>query len=254
MVNRIFGRVLVVVLMLCQTACQSLESRMADDPVFKNGLYVHYLEWLRTKHRMNAHACRDFFEEVLSGRIVIPAVSDNDKAKQSIQLMLDGNMKAEMYLPLWRYDDLQYGTELSYEPLWAGGFDEYWGDEFCLSASQWFMKRNEWDWWEKWSKWGDNIEDSEIEEVFQATKNLLVYWDAYLHEWCWQKAQEEVVILHWDYSDMQGDSYTGYLVEYEIGQGTYMLVSLIEYDESDEFEADLVYLGNSLQELNRCYQ
>lgn len=62
---------------------------------------------------------------------------------------------------------------------------------------------------------------------------------------------DDVKLLDWDYnSDMIGDSYTGYIVTYEIGTGYYALVSLVEFDETSRYEIKLVYRGRSLSDLN----
>ncbi|MBQ9597621.1 MAG: hypothetical protein IJR34_05180 [Bacteroidales bacterium] len=70
-----------------------------------------------------------------------------------------------------------------------------------------------------------------------------------------REAQGQFKVLSWDYDKgAQGDSYTGYLIEYEIGEGYYVLLSLIEYDKTNRYKADIIYKGSSLQELNNCYE
>lgn len=60
----------------------------------------------------------------------------------------------------------------------------------------------------------------------------------------------DVKVLDWDYnSDMVGNTYTGYIVTYEIGTGYYALVSLVEFEESSRYEIELVYRGRSLTDL-----
>ena len=51
----------------------------------------------------------------------------------------------------------------------------------------------------------------------------------------------------------QCDSYTGYIVEYEVGEGYYVLLALYEYKESNRYNADIVYKGKSLHELHSHY-
>ena len=66
---------------------------------------------------------------------------------------------------------------------------------------------------------------------------------------------DDVKVLDWDYnSDMVGDSYTGYIVTYEIGTGYYALVSLVEFDETSRYEIKLVYRGRSLSDLNSTFR
>ena len=68
-------------------------------------------------------------------------------------------------------------------------------------------------------------------------------------------AKEKIVVLNCCLDvNAQGSKYTGYLIEYEIGEGYYVLLSLIEYDESNRYKADIVYKGNSLQDLQKCYE
>lgn len=68
-------------------------------------------------------------------------------------------------------------------------------------------------------------------------------------------AKKDFSVLNWTLDEnSQGDKYTGYLIEYEIGEGYYVLVSLIEYDNSDRYTAKILYKGNSLQEMQGCYE
>ena len=68
-------------------------------------------------------------------------------------------------------------------------------------------------------------------------------------------AQAQFKVLSWDYDKgAQGDSYTGYLIEYEVGEGYYVRLSLIEYDKTNRYKADIIYKGSSLQELTNCYE
>lgn len=68
-------------------------------------------------------------------------------------------------------------------------------------------------------------------------------------------AQSEVDMLNWKLNnDAIADTYTGYLVEYEIGSGFYVLLDLIEYDNEDRYTWEIVYTGNSLTELHQCYE
>lgn len=68
-------------------------------------------------------------------------------------------------------------------------------------------------------------------------------------------AQSEVDMLNWKLNnDAIADTYTGYLVEYEIGSGFYVLLDLIEYDNEDRYTWEIIYTGNSLTELHQCYE
>lgn len=68
-------------------------------------------------------------------------------------------------------------------------------------------------------------------------------------------AKKDFSVLNWTLDESsQGDKYTGYLIEYEIGEGYYVLVSLIEYDKSNRYTAKILYSGNSLQEMQSYYE
>lgn len=68
-------------------------------------------------------------------------------------------------------------------------------------------------------------------------------------------AEDEVKMLNWILNeDALADTYTGYLVEYEIGSGFYVLLDLVEYDNEDRYTWELVYSGNSLSELHQYYE
>ncbi|MDE7149306.1 MAG: hypothetical protein K2O01_02695 [Bacteroidales bacterium] len=82
--------------------------------------------------------------------------------------------------------------------------------------------------------------------------NLFDEFDAYIEK----RAQEEVSVINWDYDeDALGDTYTGYLVEYEVGDGVaYVLLRLIEYDEKNRYEGQVIYSGSSLIEMREYYE
>lgn len=68
-------------------------------------------------------------------------------------------------------------------------------------------------------------------------------------------ADKEVHMLNWQLNeDAVADTYTGYLVEYEIGSGFYVLLDLIEYDKEERYTCEIVYSGDSLTELHQCYE
>ena len=65
----------------------------------------------------------------------------------------------------------------------------------------------------------------------------------------------KVHMLNWQLNeDAVADTYTGYLVEYEIGSGFYVLLDLIEYDKEERYTCEIVYSGDSLTELHQCYE
>ncbi|MBQ1209839.1 MAG: hypothetical protein IIX64_05165 [Bacteroidales bacterium] len=67
-------------------------------------------------------------------------------------------------------------------------------------------------------------------------------------------AHQEFTVLNWEYDrDCQGDAYTGYLIEYEIGTGYYVLLQLIEYDNSNRYQYSILYQGRSFAEMKSLY-
>lgn len=67
-------------------------------------------------------------------------------------------------------------------------------------------------------------------------------------------AQDQVSIINWEYNENAlADTYTGYLIEYEIGEGFYVLLDLIENDNDDRYRWTIIYAGDSLSELHQYY-
>lgn len=86
----------------------------------------------------------------------------------------------------------------------------------------------------------------------KAKKLISELYDAYF-DFIAEIAEERVRVLNWDYNaKSDGDSYTGYLVEYEIGDGYYVLLDLTEFGE--RYEWAVLYEGSSLSELHDCYE
>lgn len=68
-------------------------------------------------------------------------------------------------------------------------------------------------------------------------------------------AELEVHIINWKLNeDAFAETYTGYLVEYEIGEGFYVLLDLIENNDDDRYQWKIMYSGNSLIELQQSYE
>lgn len=90
------------------------------------------------------------------------------------------------------------------------------------------------------------------EKTKRIVSNLAHEFDAYLNE----LAEEQVSVINWNYDeDAWGDTYTGYLVEYEIGNGDYyMLLQLIEYDNKDRYRWQVAYEGTSLIKMQQQYR
>lgn len=82
----------------------------------------------------------------------------------------------------------------------------------------------------------------------RAQKLLLALFDGFM-DYCAYYADQDITVLNWDYENSsQGDSYTGYLVTYEIEKGYYALIHLIEFDD-DRYSMKLIYQGSSFSTL-----
>ena len=66
------------------------------------------------------------------------------------------------------------------------------------------------------------------------------------------KANDYVTVKDWEYDDdSTTKSCTGYYITYEIGDGFYVLTSLIEEDNSTKFEIEILYSGDSMIDLEQ---
>lgn len=106
---------------------------------------------------------------------------------------------------------------------------------------------------------GEKIHSENIIKIFrqdpEATTTMLTNMTNQFFAFVENLAQSEVDMLNWLLnSDAIADTYTGYLVEYEIGRGFYVLLDLIEYDNEDRYTWEILYTGNSLTELHQCYE
>ena len=67
-------------------------------------------------------------------------------------------------------------------------------------------------------------------------------------------AQQEFSVINWvDDGGMQGDTYSGYLIEYEVGNWYFVLLRLIEFDDGRIWYR-IIYKGTSLEDLKESYQ
>ena len=88
-------------------------------------------------------------------------------------------------------------------------------------------------------------------ESEQLLREVAAKWVDYVYDY----ADEEVKVLDWEYClSTTTDSFSGYYVTYEIGEGYYVLVRLTEADNGDEFEVKRIYRGDSLLKLERAYK
>lgn len=107
--------------------------------------------------------------------------------------------------------------------------------------------------------YGKKIHSENIIKIFrqdpEATTTMLTNMTNQFFAFVENLAQSEVDMLNWNLNiDAIADTYTGYLVEYEIGSGFYVLLDLIEYDNEDRYTWEILYTGNSLTELHQCYE
>ena len=84
----------------------------------------------------------------------------------------------------------------------------------------------------------------------RAKKDLNALFDSF-NEYCASYAVEQVSVLNWEFeAKTQADSYTGYLITYEIGEGYFVLAHLIEFSDSNRYRIKIIYSGDSLSELS----
>jgi len=107
--------------------------------------------------------------------------------------------------------------------------------------------------------YGKKIHSENIIKIFrqdpEATTTMLTNMTNQFFAFVENLAQSEVDMLNWLLNSKAiADTYTGYLVEYEIGRGFYVLLDLIEYDNEDRYTWEIIYTGNSLTELHQCYE
>ena len=94
---------------------------------------------------------------------------------------------------------------------------------------------------------GCGLLDSGLMESQEVKRDVLKLCGAIDKGW----STSDVKVIDWIFdADLMGDTYTGYLVTYEIGTGYYALVNLIEFDNTSRYEIELVYRGRSLSDLN----
>lgn len=129
--------------------------------------------------------------------------------------------------------------------------DEYWEGSYeqCRKAIL-AEADNCINWWHR---------DNEIKKIFRqdpdAAKSALANTVNQFFAYVENLAQGEVTMINWVYNiHAQADTYTGYLVEYEVGHGFYVLLDLVEYDNEDRYRWEFLYTGNSLTELHECYE
>ena len=94
---------------------------------------------------------------------------------------------------------------------------------------------------------GCGLLDSGLMESQEVKRDVLKLCGATVKGW----STSDVKVIDWNFdAELIGDTYTGYLVTYEIGTGYYALVNLIEFDNTSRYEIELVYRGRSLSDLN----
>lgn len=97
---------------------------------------------------------------------------------------------------------------------------------------------------------GGKMKQGGTEEAWEVISGLAEAFFQYMEDY----ADEEVSILDWNYDEgATGIAYTGYLVEYEVESGYYVLLSLKEFDD-DRYTQEIIYGGDSLDELLEYYE
>ena len=92
-------------------------------------------------------------------------------------------------------------------------------------------------------------------DLYMKEKEHQQEWNIVVNAWIdyvYERAQEYVTVKDWEYDDdSTTKSCTGYYVTYEIGDGFYVLTSLIEEDNSTKFEIEILYSGDSMIDLEQ---
>lgn len=106
-----------------------------------------------------------------------------------------------------------------------------------------------------WRRLEDRSRDSILVcNYSKAAKLYQALLESYFSEYEWY-VYDDVSVLNWMYDeDALADAYTGFLVEYEVGYGYYVLLSLTEYKESNRYSVKILYKGESLTALHNCYE
>lgn len=93
----------------------------------------------------------------------------------------------------------------------------------------------------------------DVEKAIEVFRGLAMAYIDYIDKF----VEENVKVLNWDYNRRAvADTYTGYLVEYEVTSGYYVLLSLIEDDEEENPTSrwEVIYQGDSLFDMQSCYE
>lgn len=99
------------------------------------------------------------------------------------------------------------------------------------------------------------IYNSAILDIYMSEPQNQKEWHVVVNEWVdyiYEQADEYVTVKDWEYDDdSTTKSCTGYYITYEIGDGFYVLTSLIEEDNSTKFEIEILYSGDSMIDLEQ---
>ena len=99
------------------------------------------------------------------------------------------------------------------------------------------------------------IYNSAILDIYMSEPQNQKEWHVVVNEWVdyiYEQADEHVIVKDWEYDeDSTTKSETGYYITYEIGDGFYVLTSLIEEDNSTKFEIEILYSGDSMIDLEQ---
>ena len=69
----------------------------------------------------------------------------------------------------------------------------------------------------------------------------------------YDSSPSDLEVIDWSYNEDQlGDSYTGYIVTYKVGNKKYyILANVVEFEKDSSWEVEVVYHGTSLLELQQ---
>lgn len=220
-------------------SCTTIEPRTADSSylkgwIFRNCIDYSYKESLK----------EEFIGDVIMGNIPIPDFEDysgmdaeSPRSLSEACLMFFDDAISGFSFPLGNRQKAKRDLFDSYD--WKIITLEKQADRWYYSGNDEKRRRDE------------LLQQSSPLIRRQILSDLIDEFFTYIED----VAEQEVSMLNWEFNeDAMADKYTGYLVEYEIGTGYYVLLNLTEFDDADRSSWEIIYRGNSLTELQDCYE
>lgn len=229
-IKNLIGTIILIASIFQLTSC-SLEPRYTEDDDVKT-----FILWNCVDRNYIEELYYMWIAEVEEGKIEVSGYEKSEEENDALNLF--GECCRNFFTTIshlsfcqnsegaaWHYNfDFDNDKDYFFETFWF--HMDYWGTYYYYSVNQ--MKADK------------NKTDQIVTSLYDS-----------FHEYFKKHASAQVKILSWE-SDLMntGDSFSGYSVTYEIGEGFYALVSLIEYDKENRYEIRLEKKGDSLIELN----